>query len=85
MREVGDFIARDKPKAAFQFLHGLRETIRRLGDSPQIGRRRDDVGEGLRSFPHAPCLIWYRISPDGCVEVLRVLHGARAIHPRMFE
>lgn len=41
-----------------------------------MGRLRDELTEGLRSFPVGRYVIFYRIVQDG-VEIVRVLHGAR--------
>ncbi|HSU05035.1 MAG TPA: type II toxin-antitoxin system RelE/ParE family toxin [Acetobacteraceae bacterium] len=45
---------------------------------PRLGRRRDELRAGLRSFPVRPYLIIYRIA-NGDVLILRVLHGRRDI------
>ena len=47
-----------------------------LGGYPPMGRERDDLSRGLRSFVHAPYLILYRPTPQG-VTVLRVIHARR--------
>ncbi len=49
-----------------------------IASHPHIGRRRDDLRAGLRSFVVKPYVIFYRISADS-VLILRVLHGRRDI------
>jgi hypothetical protein len=40
-------------------------------------RRDTDLRPGLRSFPIANYVIFYRVESDGSVLILRVLHGSR--------
>jgi toxin ParE1/3/4 len=41
-----------------------------------MGRKRDELISGLRSFPVGRYLIFYSTLPDG-IEAVRVLHSAR--------
>jgi|GEM_PF-71379 len=75
LEAIGDHIARDNPIRAMSFVDEVMATCRRLAASPLIGRARSDLQDGLRSFPHAGYLIFYRSLPDG-VEIVRILHGA---------
>jgi toxin ParE1/3/4 len=43
-----------------------------------MGRERNDIAPGLRSFPVGKYLIFYRLIDEG-LEIVRVLHGARNI------
>ena len=49
-----------------------------IADSPMIGRTREELAPGLRSFPVGNHVIFYRSVKNG-IEVIRVLHGARDI------
>ncbi|MBI3650091.1 MAG: type II toxin-antitoxin system RelE/ParE family toxin [Acidobacteria bacterium] len=40
----------------------------------EIGRSREDLGAGLRSFPLQRLVIFYRLIADG-IEIFRVLQG----------
>ncbi|MGJ3248541.1 MAG: type II toxin-antitoxin system RelE/ParE family toxin [Elainellaceae cyanobacterium] len=44
----------------------------------ELGRRRDKLIPGLRSFVVNPYLIYYRLIPEG-LEIVRILHGARDV------
>ena len=44
---------------------------------PYIGRRRDDLRAGLRSFIADDYLVIYRISQDESAIIPRVIHGSR--------
>ena len=45
---------------------------------PNMGRRRDDLEPGARSFPAGNYVIYYRRSRRG-IGISRVLHGARDV------
>jgi toxin ParE1/3/4 len=49
-----------------------------LAKFPTMGRSRDNLIEGLRSFPVKPYIIFYILIADG-IEVLRIIHQARDI------
>jgi len=49
-----------------------------LADFPQMGRSRDDLGVGYRSFPLERHVIYYRFVLDG-IEISHVLHGAQDV------
>lgn len=63
---------------AHEFLDELETALHRIGDSPRLGIARPDLGLNLRSFPHRPFIIIYRISQIG-VEIARILDGRRDI------
>lgn len=52
-----------------------------LAQRPHIGRARDDLRPGLRSFPVGDYVILYRIDGKN-VLILHVIHGSRDI-PRL--
>lgn len=52
--------------------------FQRLARNPLGGEARDDLRPGLRSVSHGSCVIYFRARPD-CLEIVRVLHGARDI------
>ena len=72
------FIAEDDPNAADRFHDILMSKITLLATQPLMGRERDELGPGLRSFPIGRYVVFYRDTAD-FLEVLRVLHGARDI------
>lgn len=78
--EAGVFIAEGNPEAADRFLDAIHKTVQRILKHPQLGRARPELADGLRSFPHRQCVIFYRITEHG-IELVRVLHGARDILP----
>jgi toxin ParE1/3/4 len=69
-------------EVALRFIEAVDAAFRRLASTPEIGRRRDFRNPrlvGLRSWPvpgFEKHLVFYRVE-EGCVEIVRVLHGAR--------
>lgn len=62
----------------------LTKGFERLQDHPLIGKARDDLRAGLRSWPVEHHVLYYRIKDD-VIEVVRILHEradpARHIRP----
>ena len=71
-------IAEDDPTAADRFLDRLLVTCRKLAAMPGMGPERRDLAAGLRYFPLASYLIFYRPVAGG-IQVARVIHGARDV------
>ena len=81
--EIWFYIAQDNPDAADKLNHTLLSRFRKLASMPQMGRLREELSHGLRSFPVGRYIIFYRPKEDG-IEIVRVLHGARDFPP-LFE
>lgn len=78
--EIRDFIARDRPIAADQWLDRTCEKFVFLAANPLAGQARDELRRGLRSVSHKNYVIYFRyLVEQDAVEVVRVLHGARDI------
>lgn len=77
LKEIRDFIAKDNPNVASQYMAMLKQKCELLGHSPGLGIRRDEYC-GLYKFPVDSYLIFYRPSEIG-TDVIRVLHGSRDI------
>jgi toxin ParE1/3/4 len=58
------------------FVDLIDQKFQALAGHPNPGRSRDELEEGLRSFPVGKYVIFYRAIPEG-VEIVRVLHGSR--------
>lgn len=71
---IWDFIAEDSPERASRFIRELREKMEILAEQPRMGRSRDELSPGLRSFPFGNYLVFYRVADDGII-INRVLHG----------
>jgi toxin ParE1/3/4 len=74
--EIWMWIALDDPAAADRVIDRIQDVMFLLCEQPGSGRPRPEFGDGLRSFPAANWVIFYR--EDGPVlDVARVLHGRR--------
>lgn len=74
--EIWSYIARDNPDAADRFIDLLTEKCELLAESPEIGRRREELSPRLRSFPVGRYVIFYQIAERG-IEVARILSSYR--------
>lgn len=63
---------------AERFIASLTERFYLISENPYIGRSREDLRPGLRSFPFGQYVIIYRIKSEDVV-ILHVFHGSRDI------
>ena len=59
---------------AVEYTMDLEFFLEKLVAHPELGVQRDEIQSGLRSFPKAQHIVFYRILPDR-IRVVRVLHG----------
>jgi toxin ParE1/3/4 len=76
LEEIDDYLARRDAKAAREFIIRAIEVFELLAQHPEAGRRRPELKIGVRSFPLAAHVIYYRVGGSR-VQILRVGHGAR--------
>ena len=76
--DIWDYIADDSLAAADRWVDRLDEQFRLLAAQPMMGRARDELAPGVRSFPFGRHVVLYVPLDDG-IDVVRVLHGARDI------
>lgn len=76
--EIWGYIADDSEARADAFVDMIDQKLSALASKPGMGRARDEIAEGIRSFPVGRYVIFYRPVPEG-VEIIRVLHGSRDI------
>ncbi|MFH1135540.1 MAG: type II toxin-antitoxin system RelE/ParE family toxin [Pseudomonadota bacterium] len=74
--EIWNYIAADSEERADAFIKMIDCKFESLAEQPQVGRVREELSKGLRSFPVGRYIIFYRPYSDG-VEIVRVLHGSR--------
>lgn len=60
------------------YLAQLELRMQWLADNPHLGKSRDEVREGLRSFPEGKHVVFYRLGVD-CIEVVGVPHQRREL------
>ena len=76
--QIWDHIADDSLTAADHWVDRLDEEFRLLATQPMMGRARDELASGVRSFPFGRYVVFYVPLDDG-IDVIRVLHGSRDI------
>jgi toxin ParE1/3/4 len=82
--EIWDYIAEDSETQADAFLDRLDQKFRTLAQPFILGRSRDELAAGLRSFPVGRYVIFFRTLSNG-VEIVRVLHGGRDLSAGFFD
>ena len=76
--EIWMFIAVDNPAQADDFIDLIDEKFQNLSRQPGLGRRREELVAGLRSFPVGRYVIFY-LQVQDCLRIVRILHGARDV------
>jgi toxin ParE1/3/4 len=74
LRRIGDYIAKDSPRAAQRFISGMRAEIDKLVPFPFMGQA---VGNhsGFRRLPHGAYVIFYQVT-DSEVLIRAIEHSA---------
>ena len=78
LSDIWQFIAEDSDDQADAFIDLIDQKFQLLAQQSGLGRRREELAEGLRSFPVGRYVIFYLPIPGG-VQIVRRLHGARDI------
>lgn len=77
LAEIGDYIAKENPRAAAKVVNDIHSTTRRLlSSNPFIGRKGEIKGTRELVIPRTPYIVAYRVGDDR-IEILFVQHGAR--------
>jgi toxin ParE1/3/4 len=72
--KIWQYIAEDNERAADRFIDLLIHYFELLGENPRVGRRRDELRRGYRSFPVGDYLILYsNMEPGVCI--MHVVHA----------
>src|SRR5437764_486665 len=69
--DIATEVGREDPTAADRLLDMMEEKCHILAQFPSRGRRREEFGEGMRSFPVGNYLIFYRNKTEG-IQVIRI-------------
>jgi addiction module RelE/StbE family toxin len=81
LHEIGDFIARDKPKAAARWVNRILDAVERVAVLPNSGRAVPEIGrDDIREIILEDYRIIYQIYDDRII-VLTVFEG----HMRLSE
>lgn len=83
LTEIGDYISKDNPSAALNFINRIKERCTALTNCPGTGRKRDEIIQNLRSATEGDYVIFYHAITDG-IEILRIIHSKRDINKISF-
>jgi toxin ParE1/3/4 len=68
---------------ADKYYNLLIEKIELIAQNAAIGRKMNDIKEGYRYLPVESHIIFYKISKDGVVTIIRILHHGMDIPNRL--
>ena len=74
--EIWDYIADDSIVQADRWVDALDEKLALWATQPMMGRSRDELSIGIRSFAFGRYVVFFQPTPDG-IDVVRILHGSR--------
>ncbi|MBI3597237.1 MAG: type II toxin-antitoxin system RelE/ParE family toxin [Nitrospirae bacterium] len=81
LEEIIDYIAADRPTAAYELADRIEKNLQRLASHPHLGKIPDDEklsGMGYRFLIIEDYLIFYTVRAR-TVLIHRIIHGARNI------
>jgi toxin ParE1/3/4 len=78
------YIAANNVAAADGIIDRFTDIFVLLADNPEAGRRRDDLGRGVRCYVVEGYVICYRIGAE-MLDIVGIFHGARRITRRLLE
>ncbi|MDQ8188546.1 type II toxin-antitoxin system RelE/ParE family toxin [Pelagicoccus sp. SDUM812002] len=81
--DIWDYIAKDSPLKADRFLEQLYRKCISISELDGIGRRRDELADGLLSIPHKKYIIFF-VRDASQVNIVRILRGSRDLD-QLFE
>ncbi len=78
LEDIWTFLAQHDEVAADLMLSTILDKLPMLAQFPDMGTKRDELAEFMRSFPVKPYMVFYRRTEIG-IEIFRVLHQSRDI------
>ncbi|MDB9311886.1 type II toxin-antitoxin system RelE/ParE family toxin [Spirulina sp. CS-785/01] len=76
LEDIWVYLAKQNEIVADQQIAKIFDKFPMLAQFPNMGRQRDDLAIGVRSFPIKPYIIFYKYSSNQ-LEIIRVLHQSR--------
>ncbi len=77
LRAAHDWIEKENPIAAQEFVEAVTALVDLLGEYPSIGVRTDEPGVSMFPLVRYRYLIYYKILEDREVRIIRVRHASR--------
>ena len=78
LEEIWIYFSETSEKTADKILRQITEKFPKLLNFPEMGKERNDLLIGLRSFPTGKFIIFYQRNDSG-IEIVRVVHSSRDI------
>ena len=76
--EIWSYVSPNDLDAADEFLDRFERAFELLAEQPFVGRAREELAPGLRSFPVGSYLVFYRVQAD-IAQIVRVLNAAQDV------
>ncbi|MBJ8346934.1 type II toxin-antitoxin system RelE/ParE family toxin [Antrihabitans sp. YC2-6] len=75
LEDIWDHTAqRWNAEQAEHFVRELQRAIERVADNPAVGRRCDEVRAGYLKLAAGSHVLFYRVTDEGVIDIVRVLH-----------
>jgi len=81
LREIRDYVAKDKPDAAARLATRIVSLVEALKENPYLGRVGSEPGVRELIVGGTPYLIFYRVRSNR-VTITTIWHGAQSRQPR---
>jgi len=72
------FMAENNVEAAVRLMRTFQQKFELLAQFPEMGKERNEIVIGWRSFPVGKYIVFYQVSGD-VLEIARVRHGSSDI------
>lgn len=82
LEDIWVYLAQQDEILADRKIAQILDRFPMLAQFPNMGRRRDELQTGLRSFPIKPYIIFYTHIPEG-LEIVRIFHQSRDIQSQL--
>jgi toxin ParE1/3/4 len=76
MEDLWFYLSQRNGIAADRLVAKLFNRFPMLAQFPAMGKSRDELSVGLRSFPVKPYVVFYMERPNG-IEITRIIHQSR--------
>ena len=84
LSEIWDYTARNWDLAqAERYILAIRDSCEALADGTKQGRRIDDIRSGYLKMAVGSHFLFYRITDDGQIDVVRILHQRMDVSARL--
>ncbi|MCV9385218.1 type II toxin-antitoxin system RelE/ParE family toxin [Reichenbachiella ulvae] len=72
-------------RQADKYYQGLIDGFSKISEKPQLGKSYEDLRLGYRALPVMSHIVFYRVSQDQSVTIIRILHKRMDYKSRLLE